>query len=194
MKKYGTYAIERWLWAWQLIARITVRCQFVANCWQAGLFAGAELNDGDMSDLHCARVPAAAVIDLRHRVLRHGMPRAAAIFDGDETALHYAVLRDEEVLVCLSLMAVALPEGDPAITNTYQLRGMASADVLRGQGWGRRLMAFMEEDLQPQLLWCNARVTAIAFYEKCGWQVISEEFDIPHAGPHVRMKKALVSL
>ena len=39
----------------------------------------------------------------------------------------------------------------------------------------------------PRLLWCNARVPAMGFYQKLAWQVVSDEFHIPTAGPHVKM-------
>jgi hypothetical protein len=43
----------------------------------------------------------------------------------------------------------------------------------------------------PLLLWCNARVPAVPFYREMGWAVVSEPFEIPTAGPHVRMVKRL---
>jgi hypothetical protein len=56
------------------------------------------------------------------------------------------------------------------------------------------MIAFLEHDLADgpvRQLWCNARVPAANFYRKLGWQVVSEVFEIPTAGPHVRMTKAL---
>jgi len=43
----------------------------------------------------------------------------------------------------------------------------------------------------PRLLWCNARVPAVGFYESLGWRVVSERFEIPTAGPHVKMVRRL---
>jgi ribosomal protein S18 acetylase RimI-like enzyme len=40
-------------------------------------------------------------------------------------------------------------------------------------------------------LWCNARTSAIGFYEKLGMKVISEEFEIPVIGPHKVMIRHL---
>jgi hypothetical protein len=39
--------------------------------------------------------------------------------------------------------------------------------------------------------WCNARVVALAFYRAQGWIVISDEYDIPTAGPHRRMLRLI---
>ncbi len=37
------------------------------------------------------------------------------------------------------------------------------------------------------LVWCNARVVAVPFYAKQGWEIVSEVFDIPTVGPHRAM-------
>ena len=133
------------------------------------------------------------LVDLRHAVLRQGLPRSEAVFPGDgaPTARHYAAFRGEEVLCCATLHASAW-EGEPA----WQLRGMATAPQARRRGLGRRVLKLMEEDLRGHaggtlLLWCNARVPAVAFYREMGWEVVSGEFEIPTAGPHVRMIKRL---
>ena len=133
---------------------------------------------------------------LRHAVLREGMPRSAALFQGDDapTSMHYGAFRDGRILCCATLHASQW-QGAPA----WQLRGMATAPEARRQGLGRRVLERMEQDLRsiaargeaPLLLWCNARVPAVAFYRRMGWEVVSEQFDIPTAGPHVRMVKRL---
>lgn len=48
-------------------------------------------------------------------------------------------------------------------------------------------MADARRDEPGWLVWCNARTSAIGFYEKLGWQVVSEPFDVLTAGPHVKM-------
>ena len=135
------------------------------------------------------------LLDLRHEVLRHGLPRVEAVFPGDEapTARHYGAFRDAQVVCCATLHANQW-ENEPA----WQLRGMATAPGARRQGFGRRVMVFIEQDLRagahgttPALLWCNARVPAVAFYREMGWRVVSDVFEIPTAGPHVRMLKRL---
>lgn len=142
------------------------------------------------------RASLSEIIDLRHTVLRQGLPRAEAQFAGDEapTSRHYGAFRGSELLCCATLHARDW-QGEPA----WQLRGMATAHDERRQGLGRRLLEFLEQDLidsargtgSPLLLWCNARVPAAAFYRRMGWDVLSDEFDVPTAGPHVRMVKRL---
>jgi len=139
------------------------------------------------------RASAGEIIDLRHVILRNGLPRATAIFAGDEspTARHYAADMEGRIVGCATLHLNQY-EGRPA----WQLRGMATSAEARGQGVGRALLAFLESELladaqAPRQLWCNARVPAAGFYQKLGWTIVSEEFDIPTAGPHYRMAKLL---
>jgi len=135
------------------------------------------------------RVRLEDVIDLRHQVLRQGLPRDAAIFDGDEdpSARHYGAFDGERLIGCATLHLSRWDEA-PA----WQLRGMAVADGLRSRGVGHQLLFFIDQDLTDspvRMLWCNARVPARAFYQKLGWQVVSGTFEIPTAGPHVKMVK-----
>ena len=138
------------------------------------------------------RARPAEVIDLRHLVLRAGLPRETAIFPGDDSpgARHYGAFRGEELLCCATLHPGEW-EGRPA----YQLRGMATAAHARGRGIGRRVLEWIERDLlagdDAVQLWCNARVPAVEFYRTMGWQVASDVFDIPTAGPHVKMTRRL---
>ncbi|MEO0512429.1 MAG: GNAT family N-acetyltransferase [Planctomycetota bacterium] len=39
-------------------------------------------------------------------------------------------------------------------------------------------------------IWCNARVSAAAFYERCGFRAVSGEFEIKGIGPHLVMVRS----
>jgi GNAT superfamily N-acetyltransferase len=131
------------------------------------------------------------IVDLRHRVLRAGLPRQSAVFEGDRggSTRHFAAVVGGTVVGCLTLHLNEW-EGEPA----YQLRGMATDDTVRGTGVGMMLMHAAEAYVRSTgvpMMWCNARVPAVGFYLRTGWKVMSEEFDIPTAGPHVRMTRKL---
>jgi GNAT superfamily N-acetyltransferase len=147
--------------------------------------------DGTRLELRRARV--AELIDLRHEVLRDGLPREAAMFDGDDAPAtrHYGAFDGATVVGCATLMLNQW-EGEPA----WQVRGMATDARFRSRGLGAALLRMAEAELSAErspvrLLWCNARVPAIRFYEKLGWAVRCEPFEIPTAGPHVKMTKRL---
>jgi GNAT superfamily N-acetyltransferase len=134
------------------------------------------------------------ILDLRWKILRAGLPREAANFDGDDepTTHHFAALRDAETIACATFLRRPF-ENEPG----WQLRGMAVQPDLQGRGVGARLLEFAEQFVLAQgyskLLWCNARVPAERFYEQNGWRIASEPFDIPHAGPHLKMIKRIAS-
>ena len=152
----------------------------------------AEITVGGVS-VRIGLAKLADIIDLRHVVLREGLPREAAIFEGDEapTSRHFAAFANGECVGCATFHLNQW-EGKPA----YQLRGMATAPEFRSGGIGTELLRLAEEALREagpiRQLWCNARTPALNFYKKQGWKVVSEEFFIPTAGPHFRMIKTLL--
>jgi len=124
------------------------------------------------------------ILALRHAVLRPGLPSESAAFDGDDASdtHHFGAFDGRVAVGCLSFMR---RDRDGA---AHQLRGMATAAAMRGAGVGRALLAFAEEVLVAETrirgLWCNARVESLGFYERMGWTVVSEVFDVPGVGPH----------
>ena len=38
---------------------------------------------------------------------------------------------------------------------------------------------YLTKETQSEILWCNARTTAFEFYEKMGFTIVGDEFDIP---------------
>ena len=72
----------------------------------------------------------------------------------------------------------------------FRLRGMATDPAYAGQGFGAELINFALNELRSvhaSYIWCNARKPAVGFYSRLGFEVISEEFDIPGVGPHYDM-------
>jgi predicted GNAT family N-acyltransferase len=136
----------------------------------------------------CRRAAVAEILPLRHRILRPGLPFETARFDGDDDpgTRHYAAVPDGEPVACLSLMPSEW-EGQPA----WQLRGMATDAAEQGRGLGRQLLetalAEAASDHPERGFWCNARTSAVGFYQKLDWRVVSEPFDVPTAGLHVKM-------
>ena len=130
------------------------------------------------------------ILDLRWVVLRAGLPREAAKFEGDDdpTAHHFAALENKDAIACATLLRREF-EDKPA----WQLRGVAVRADYQKRGLGTQLLDFAEQFVQPQnyskRFWCNARVSASAFYERRGWRIVSEPFAVIHAGPHVKMLK-----
>ncbi len=133
------------------------------------------------------RVALEQIIDLRHAVLRTGLPRETARFSGDDDpqTVHLAAKDGSKIVGCATIL-VNEWYGERAC----QLRGMAIDPAYQRRGIGRHMLA--EVDLISAqkgagLLWANVRKPATEFYQKCGWVIASEEFEIPTAGPHFKM-------
>ena len=133
-------------------------------------------------------VPAAGTHDLRRRVLRENRPDADVVFGGDEVAgaFHLAVVDGEGAVVAVGSFA---PEPTPVRPGraAFRLRGMATDPAFQGRGLGRMLMAAAVDRLRregAQVLWANARDSALGFYEGLGWEVVGDSFlteiGIPH--------------
>lgn len=77
----------------------------------------------------------------------------------------------------------------------YQLRGMATLPEHQGKGLSSELLTMAFPIIKQNfctLLWCNAKTTAIGFYEKVGFKPYNGEvFEIPGIGPHVLMFKKI---
>ena len=70
---------------------------------------------------------------------------------------------------------------------------MATEPDVRGAGFGAALVAACVEHAAAHggsELWCNARMGALGFYRRMGFDVVSDEFDIPGIGPHVVMARS----
>lgn len=139
------------------------------------------------------------IIDLRHRVLRTGLPRTSAMFSNDalQDSFHVAAF-DGALAVCCATFHPGQWDSEPA----WQLRGMATDAQHRSRGLGRRVLGFAEDAVQSRpmgsggivrLLWANARLGAIGFYQSQGWAIVSPVFEVPTAGPHHKIVKRVGS-
>ncbi len=130
----------------------------------------------------------AEILALRQEVIIAGTDRDSPYFDGDnaEDTLHVAVFESGHCIACATLLKSEW-QRKPA----WQLRGMAVAPHRQGQGLGRALLEFIQDQMPRQSqtvgLWCNARVRAAAFYEKHGFTRVSKRFIVKGIGPHFRM-------
>ncbi len=131
---------------------------------------------------------------LRLQVLRPGGVLEDVDFTNDrlEYAFHLGVHIGGHRIAVASFY----PEGHPELTGwkQYRLRGMATHPDFQGQGVGSQLMRFALEHLKAQhadLIWCNARVGALPFYERAGYRIHGERFEIPGIGGHFVMYRRL---
>ena len=151
----------------------------------------AETADPAGDGIRVERVAAERTHALRGRVLRPGRPPDAARFavDAAPDTASFAALTPEGDVVGT---AVVYPEACPwrPQARAWRLRGMATEAALRGRGVGARVLAAALDHARAhgaELVWCNARIPARAFYERAGFVAHGDEWDDPDIGPHVAM-------
>ncbi|MGH1332667.1 MULTISPECIES: GNAT family N-acetyltransferase [unclassified Exiguobacterium] len=134
-------------------------------------------------------ITAEEVIPLRHDVLRPHQPREACIYPDDALAstFHLGGIKAQQIVAIGSFSEQSHAQAPGA---TYQLRGMASSEEVRGEGYGRALIEEARRLLKERQVtawWCNARVTALPFYERLGLERVGEPFLIEGIGLHYVM-------
>ena len=133
------------------------------------------------------KVDAEMIRPLRHSELRKGQDFSTTSYlkDDKEDTFHMACILDQKVITC----ATFYPEKSSKINseNPYRLRGMATASSFTRKGYATGLMMESFKELKEKecdLLWCNARLVAVNFYESLGFNVVGEILDIKRIGPH----------
>ena len=140
------------------------------------------------------QISAHDTLDVRHAVLRQGKPLSSCVFEGDNLAstVHFGAFENNKLLGVASVFWHDTALGD--VHPKTQIRGMAVLLEAQNLGLGRLLMESIEMHLRQRndtFVWFNARVGAIAFYEKMGYVEIGSIFDVQDIGPHILMYKYL---
>ena len=145
----------------------------------------------EIDSLQIGPVDVEEIVNLRHAVLRAGLARETAYFPGDRDSgtVHLAARHGQAVVACATVL-VNQWEGRPAC----QLRGMAVDPAYQRHGIGKEILREVERiaaENGVKIVWANARAPAAEFYRKNGWEIVSEQFEIPTAGPHFKMVRKL---
>jgi predicted GNAT family N-acyltransferase len=148
--------------------------------------------DGPGAGVLIRQVTAEEVRPLRHRVLRPGQAFEDTAYAGDELpdTVHLGAFDDEGRLVGIASLYREGRGDGPG----WRLRGMATDAGVRGAGHGAAVLAACIDHVAQAgagELWCNARMSAVGFYRRAGFEVVGEEFDVPGIGAHVVMVRAV---
>ncbi|HSM63201.1 MAG TPA: GNAT family N-acetyltransferase [Gillisia sp.] len=143
------------------------------------------------------KISASATYPLRSQVLRPGRPVSECYFHGDdeEDSFHLGVFKNETIIGVASFIKNSSPFFDPEFQ--YQLRGMAVVPEFKGMGKGALLLkegeSMISEKNPDPFLWFNARMSAVEFYKKHGYQTFGNKFDVPGVCEHILMFRHLIS-
>ena len=140
------------------------------------------------------QISALQTYPVRHAVLRNDKPLESCRFDGDalETTTHFGYFEHGHLVGIASLFE-SENEFFGALKQ-FQLRGMAVLPAHQKKGIGEKLVLHCERfarKKQADLIWFNAREIAVGFYQKLGYEIFGNAFEIPRVGPHYIMLKSL---
>jgi GNAT superfamily N-acetyltransferase len=134
--------------------------------------------------------------ELRRSVLRPNLAPGDRL-PGDELAdgVHLAVVADDGTVLCTCFVYPDPCPWLPERAGSWHLRQMATLPTHRGQGLGAAVVRAAVDHVRAhggELLWCNARETAVGFYRRQGFAIHGDVFaDERHTIPHRRMWREL---
>ena len=148
-------------------------------------------------DIHIRPMTSLEVRPLRLEVLRAGMVNQTVHFDGDDdpTTIHLGAFdQDQNNLGVSTWMQRPFPLAEEL--KALQLRGMATAVNVQGQGIGALLLVAGQtygREIGAHLIWANARDAALNFYNRHGYSTVGEGFiETVTQLPHHKVVKYLV--
>lgn len=133
------------------------------------------------------KTTAVAVRELRSRLLRPHQKPCELVYVGDNftDTLHAGAFEGETLVGIATISHQPPPDSDDP--QAWRLRGMAVIPELRGQGVGGRVFELCREHILQhggKTIWATARVPALKFYARFGFEPVGEQFEFPQTGPH----------
>ena len=108
--------------------------------------------------------------------------------DDNEKTYHVGAFLDDELVGIASVYLENAPyKPEP---KSWRLRGMAVLHHVQRKGYGKALLHACLAYIAKQnglLIWCNARGGAMSFYQRLGFEVHGDAFEIPGIGLHYIM-------
>ena len=140
------------------------------------------------------KVGAEKIRPLRHSELRKGQDFSTTSYlkDNEEGTFHMACNVDDKIVTCATFYAQTSMKVKS--NNAYRLRGMATDSQFQRKGYARNLMLESFKELKKRdcdMVWCNARLVAVNFYESLGFKITGDLFNIEAIGPHYYMYKEI---
>lgn len=133
------------------------------------------------------------ILPIRQAVLRPGKTIEHCYFDMDQDkeTLHLGLYENNNLAGIATLVKNHHPQ---LAKNAYQLRGMAVLKDFQKKQYGQKLLTKATDlaaEKNMDLLWMNARESALKFYQKSGFNIFGNAFEIPEIGTHFVMYKHL---
>lgn len=147
-------------------------------------------------DMEVRRVDVETTLPLRRQVLRphQTLDELRLAGDDDPDTGHFAAVDGEGVVRGTASVRREAPPWAPEQRDAWRLRGMATAEGYRSRGVGAAVLDAVIDHVAGRgggLLWCSARLPAVEFYRRAGFETTGEEWEEPIIGPHIAMVKTV---
>lgn len=137
-----------------------------------------------MNEYVIDKVPIDLVWQIRQRVMYPDAPVAAVQLPDDEAGQHLGIWINEKPVSIVSLFRCE---------DRFQFRKFATAIDQQGKGYGSYLLQHVVQLAKEQdaaVIWCNARVSVIAFYARFGFSTTGEPWQ-KNGIDFIKMEKLL---
>ena len=141
--------------------------------------------------MEAKQITAEQTRDLRHRVLwphKDRMEECMIDIDHGEDAIHLGTFDGDRIVSVLSLFEMSSPKLD--FERQYRLRVMGTDPEYGGLGAGKLIVELAKEVIREKsydIIWCYARKVALGFYDRLGFKIIGDWYDVPEIGLHKTM-------
>ena len=124
---------------------------------------------------------------LRYTILREplGLNFTEEELGKDAADTHLGLWINDKIIACLTLTF--------STNRRIKMRQVAVDEKFQGRGYGQLLVNEAEKFAGQngfEIMFCNARKTAVPFYEKMNYQIVSDEFTEVNI-PHYTMEKQI---
>jgi GNAT superfamily N-acetyltransferase len=131
---------------------------------------------------------------IRHKVLRKRKPLESCIFEGNkcDSIFHFGFFENNGLKRVVSTYKQNSFIYYESVQ--FQVREMAIVDTEQKKGYRKLLMKYLEQFLNKEktdLIWFNARESAVNFYKKLNYSTTEIPFEIKNIGTHLIMFKTL---
>ncbi|SKD06051.1 1-(5-phosphoribosyl)-5-[(5-phosphoribosylamino)methylideneamino] imidazole-4-carboxamide isomerase [Chitinophaga ginsengisegetis] len=120
--------------------------------------------------MNIRKISADDTLQLRRDVLYPNESLDAVKVDHDVDGLHFGVFDQGQLVTVVSLFLGR---------DSAQFRKLATAQAAQGKGFGEAILAHLADICKKEkikLLWCNARDTAVTFYDRLGYTTKGDYF------------------
>ncbi len=113
----------------------------------------------------------------------HSLPKETINDDKENKSTHIAISKGHELIAYGRLSEIQ--------NNEFQISQMVVSPIHQHQGYGEKLLLkimLTAKDKDANTIMLNARITAVSFYKKFGFQQVGQVYSSQHTGvPHIKM-------